>query len=216
MLWNPFDPGVPLILLLRTTAATRKRLWSIGLLLGSAESSPWCVSGGAVWWGHRMYDWFHMMDSNIQPHLRRSSRVSAFWGTCKTQGGHQLPPHTGWLKALVRSFARKHDLQVALQVAGDLSQALCHAQGIGLSWVGPLKAVVSLIDMDSLLMRPLCPGTYARNREVDWGATTAEDVCVAEWGATAGEMGGGLVRKKNKISSQVLYLWDGSSTHWDE
>lgn len=85
MLWKLFDPGLPLILLLRTTAATRKRLWSIGLLLGSTESSPWCVSGGdANWWPSSdvwgwfyiwFFIWFHMMDSKIQPHLLRSSRV---------------------------------------------------------------------------------------------------------------------------------------------
>ena len=79
MLWKLFDPGLPLILLLRTTAATRKRLWSIGLLLGSTESSPWCVSGGdANWWPSSdvwgwFYIYFHMISHDF------ISRFNLIW-----------------------------------------------------------------------------------------------------------------------------------------
>lgn len=140
MLWKLFDPGLPLILLLRTTAATRKRLWSIGLLLGSTESSPWCVSGGdANWWPSSdvwgwFYIYFHMISHDF------ISRFNLIWEDLQESQHSTVDifpstPLPGWLKALVRSSTRKHDLQVALPLVGDLSQALCQAQGIGLSLV---------------------------------------------------------------------------------
>lgn len=171
------------------------------------------------------------MVSKIQPHLRRSSRVSAFWTWTSTP-----LPARGWLKALVRSSTRKHDLQVALPLVGDLSQALRQTQGIGLSlveiyhviwflWmkslhliihkshtrlVGPLKAVVAVYwyglpcwwDHYAQARMPETERWIEVLRQRKMFTLPSEVLQLVKWE----EMGGGLVRNDNPSSTPLRWI----------